>query len=215
MTGPDHVIFDCDGVLVDSELIVNRVLARLLTAEGLPCTAEDCFREYTGNAWPASEARIAARLGRPLPDGFLERFWGEAVARMEAELAPVPGIEAALDEIALPWAVASNSSTDGVRRSLVRTGLLHRFDGRIFGADLVERPKPHPAVYLHAAAAMGFDPARCVVVEDSPVGVRAARAAGMARVLGYAARTDPDRLAAEGAEPFESMDELPALLTAG
>ena len=203
------VIFDCDGVLVDSEPISNRILAQRLTAIGLPTTTAESIRDYMGRSWASCQALIEERLGRPLPDGFADGYHEELFAALRSELQPVTGVVAALDAISSPTCVASSGAHEKIRTSLGATGLLERFEGRIFSATDVEHGKPAPDLFLHAAAAMGFAPADCVVVEDAPAGVAAGRAAGM-RVLGYAALTPPAAL--DGARVFGSMAELPALL---
>jgi HAD superfamily hydrolase (TIGR01509 family) len=208
---PDLVIFDCDGVLVDSEPLSNRILAERLTAEGLPMTREESVRDFMGRSWASVSAVVEERLGRALPGDFSERYLDALFEAFEAELEPVPGIEAALDAIALPTCVASSGAHERIRAALGATGLLARFDGRIFSATEVEHGKPAPDLFLHAAARMGFEPARCVVIEDSPAGVEAAQAAGMA-VFGYAGRTSPAQL--DGARTFADMAELPRLLGA-
>ncbi|MDP9383843.1 MAG: HAD family hydrolase [Actinomycetota bacterium] len=214
MSVPDLVIFDCDGVLVDSEPIANRILAAHLTAIGVPTTLEESMDRYMGGSLAAVVADVERRLGRPAPDDLLPRYRADCYAAFESELEAVEGIEAALDALGdARTCVASSGEHERIRRTLGRTGLLHRFEGRIFSATDVARGKPAPDLFLHAAARMGADPARCAVVEDSPVGVAAALAAGM-RVLGYAGRTPPERLAGDGVRVFRAMGELPALLGA-
>jgi HAD superfamily hydrolase (TIGR01509 family) len=210
--GISHVIFDCDGVLVDSEPLSNRILAEQLTAEGLPTTAEDSMRDFMGRSWKWGLGQIEARLGRPVPDDFSARYHEELFRAFERDLLAVRGIADALDRIELPTCVASSGDHERIRAALRPAGLLERFEGRIFSAADVERGKPAPDLFLHAAREMGAAPGRCVVVEDSPAGARAGRAAGMT-VLGYAALTDPETLSAEGARVFASMDELPALVS--
>jgi len=206
------VIFDCDGVLVDSEPISNRLLARELTAIGLPTSTEDSMRDFMGRSWAACEAIAEARLGRALPPGFAAGYHAAVYEAFDRELQPVPGIEAALDAVATPSCVASSGAHDRIRRALGATGLLARFEGRIFSATDVEHGKPAPDLFQHAAKRMGFDPGDCVVVEDSPAGAQAGRAAGMA-VLGYAGLTPPEQLEAAGARTFTAMAELPALVS--
>jgi HAD superfamily hydrolase (TIGR01509 family) len=206
------VIFDCDGVLVDSEPTSNRILAERLTAIGLPTTTEESMRDFMGRSWKWGLGQIEARLGRPVPDDFSARYHEELFAAFERDLRAVPGIEAALDRIELPTCVASSGAHDRIRAALRPAGLLERFEGRIFSATDVERGKPAPDLFLHAAREMGAAPGRCVVIEDAVAGVQAGRAAGM-DVLGYTALTDPQALRAEGARTFASMDELPALVS--
>jgi HAD superfamily hydrolase (TIGR01509 family) len=208
------VIFDCDGVLVDSDRISLRIQAERITALGLPTTYEDCVRDYLGLGMPATLRILAERLGRPLPDGWPDDLDAAVRDAFRRELRPVAGIAAALDAIELPTCVASSGSHAKMRLTLGLTGLYDRFAGRIFSAEEVERGKPEPDLFLHAAERMGAAPGDCVVVEDSPFGAAAARAAGM-RALGYAADGDGAALAREGAEVFGSMAELPALIGGG
>jgi HAD superfamily hydrolase (TIGR01509 family) len=204
------VIFDCDGVLVDSDRLSLAIQARHVSALGLPMTAEDCSREFLGIGMESTLETIAERLGRPLPPSFLPALEAEVEATFRRELRAVPGIVEALDEIALPTCVASGGSQEKMRLTLGLTGLWDRFEGRIFSAGEVARPKPAPDLFLHAAARMRVPASRCLVVEDSPFGVAAARAAGM-RSLGFAALTAPERLR-EADGVFFEMSELPALL---
>ena len=205
------VIFDCDGVLVDSERLANAVLAELLTEAGLPTTAEESIATYMGLSMASCVALVEERLGSPLPADFLDRYHSDVFEAFDRELRAVDGIADVLDQLRWPTCVASSGEHERMRRTLGRTGLHERFEGRIYSATEVERGKPHPDLFLHAADRMGVDPSGCVVVEDSPYGVRGARAAGMT-ALGYAAMTPSAVLAAEGAETFLTMAELPALL---
>ncbi len=207
------MIFDCDGVLVDSDRISLRIQAERITALGLPTTYEDCVRDYLGLGMPATLRILAERLGRPLPDGWAEDLDAAVREAFRRELQPVAGIAAALDAIDLPICIASSGNQEKMRLTLGLTGLRDRFAGRIFSAEEVERGKPEPDLFLHAAERMGTAPRDCVVVEDSPFGAAAARAAGM-RALGYAPEGDGAALASEGAHVFRSMGELPALVAA-
>jgi HAD superfamily hydrolase (TIGR01509 family) len=207
----DLVIFDCDGVLVNSEPISNRILAERLTAIGLPTTTEDAISDYMGRSWKTDQEIIEGRLGRPLPEGWVDAYHAEVITAFTTELLPVEGIAAALDAIEEPWCVASSSAHPRIRAALSACGLLERFDGRIFSATDVEHGKPAPDLFLHAARECGAAPERCVVIEDAPPGAEAGRRAGM-EVLGYAGLTAPELLAAEGARVFTAMAELPALL---
>jgi HAD superfamily hydrolase (TIGR01509 family) len=201
------VIFDCDGVLVDSEPVANGLLARHISELGLPMTREESIDAFMGRSWAAGVELIEERLGRRVPDDFEERYHRELYAAFERELEAVRGIEAALDAISAPACVASSGTHERIRFVLRVTGLLDRFsDETIFSASDVEHGKPAPDLFLHAASRMGFAPADCVVIEDSPAGVQAGLAAGM-RVLGYAAMAQLD-----GVRTFTSMDELPALV---
>ncbi|MCZ6464831.1 MAG: HAD family hydrolase [Proteobacteria bacterium] len=209
----DLVIFDCDGVLVDSERISNRVLAQCLTEVGLSTSTEESIRDYMGRSMGGCLEIIEARLGRPVPEGWVEDFRARVDTEFRRDLRPVPGVEAALDGIDLPCCVASSSRPQRIRTSLEITGLIDRFEGRLFSASEVPRGKPHPDVFLLAARRMNAEPARCAVVEDSPLGVQAGAAAGMA-VFGFARDSDADVLAGHGARVFREMNELPGLLFA-
>jgi HAD superfamily hydrolase (TIGR01509 family) len=205
------VIFDCDGVLVDTEPIANRVLAGLLTEAGLPTTVEDSMRDYKGRAMRSVLALATERLGASLPPDIADRYYAEVEAVFARELEPVPGVVAALDRIALPSCVASSGPHHKMAVTLRTTGLWERFDGRIFSASEVVAGKPAPDLFLHAARQMGFDPATTAVVEDSVPGVEAACAAGM-RALAFARGTAAGLLAAAGGQTFTDMAELPDLL---
>jgi HAD superfamily hydrolase (TIGR01509 family) len=208
------IIFDCDGVLVDSERITNQVFVEMLNALGLPLTLEDMFEEFVGRSMNQCLEKITALLGRAPPQDFLTEYRARTTAALASNLQPVPRIEAALDAIALPWCVASSGEHAKMRTTLGVTGLLPRFEGRIFSVTEVAHPKPAPDVFLHAARQCGAAPADCVVVEDTPTGVAAGVAAGMT-VLGYCALTPAHRLLAAGAHRvFGDMALLPSLLNA-
>ncbi len=197
------MIFDCDGVLVDSEPLSNTALAAALRAVGIRLTVEQTTAEFKGRSWASCERRIGELLGRPAPPALQHDYEARRDAAFRRALRPVPGIEAALDAIAGPTCVASSGSHAKMRLTLGLTGLLERFEGRMFSATDVPNGKPAPDLFLHAAAEMNFAPADCVVVEDSEVGVTAARAAGM-RVLGFEV---------EGGDAvFSEMAELSRLL---
>ena len=210
MGGVDLVIFDNDGVVVDSELLANRVLADLLTEAGHPTSIEDSIRDYLGGTVAGVHGIIKERSGRDLPERFDGDYHARLYTAFDRDLRPVPGIDGVLDALDTPFCLASSGTRDRIRRSLTVTGLLERFEGRIFSAEDVAHGKPAPDLFLHVASTLAVDPARCVVVEDSPHGVTAARAAGMT-VVGFAALTPADKLAAATAT-FSSMDQLLPLL---
>ena len=208
------VIFDCDGVLVDSERVAVRVDAIVLGRLGWELSQAEIIERFMGRSEAYMVGEIEAALGRPLPHDWDAEFAPLYREALEAELQPVDGVVEALDSIPTPTCVASSSTHERLRFTLGRTGLLERFDGRIFSAADVANGKPAPDLFLHAAASLGADPARCAVVEDSVYGVQAARAAGM-RAYGYAGGlTAHDRLAGPGTTVFSDMRELPALLRA-
>jgi len=208
---PGLVIFDCDGVLVDSDRISLRIQAEWITALGLPTTYEDCVRDFLGLGMSATLRIVGERLGGPLPGDWEEGLDAAIHEAFRRELRPIEGVAAALDAIAVPTCIASGGSQEKMRLTLGLTGLLHRFSGRIYSADEVERGKPAPDLFLHAAARMGVSPGRCVVVEDSPAGVAGARAAGMI-ALAFVPDGDGGVLPPEGATVFTSMAELPELI---
>lgn len=191
---PTAIIFDFDGVIADSEVPANRALAESLTAIGLPTTFEDSLRDYYGHNWQETQRRIEARLGRALPDDFREMHRTRARGHFAAGFDPVPGAPAFLDLTShLPRAIASSSNATYIGWALDRFGLTRHFAGQIHSADGMERGKPHPDIYLRAAAALGVDPAKCLAIEDSPTGARAAVAAGMCVVGLVAAGHIADR----------------------
>jgi HAD superfamily hydrolase (TIGR01509 family) len=196
---PTAIIFDFDGVIADSEVPANRALAESLSAIGLPTTFEDSLRDYYGHNWQETQRRIEARLGRALPDDFREVHRVRARSHFAAGFDPVPGAADFLGRCThLPRAIASSSNAAYIGWALDRFGLGHHFTGQVHSADGMERGKPHPDIYLQAAAALGVDPAHCLAIEDSPTGARAAVAAGM-QVVGLVAAghiTDVDGHAA-------------------
>jgi HAD superfamily hydrolase (TIGR01509 family) len=209
----DLVIFDCDGVLVDTEPASNRVLAALLTEVGLPTTYEEALERYKGRSWASCVKRIEAALGRALPPDFANRYRGRLDREFEGGLEAVPGVRETLDALLTPFCVASSGEHAKMQRTLGTTGLLPYFSGRIFSATDVARGKPAPDLFLHAAATLGFAPPSCAVIEDSPLGIEAARAAGMTP-FGFAGTQTADAaaLAGSGARVFAHMRELPSLL---
>lgn len=206
------VIFDCDGVLVDSEPISNRVFCDLLDEIGMPVTLQEMFDQFVGSSMPQCVQRLTERFGRAPPEGFVAELRRRTEAALQAQVQPVDGIREVLNALGLPYCVASSGEHSKIRTTLGATGLLERFDGRIFSAQDVQRSKPAPDLFLHAAAALGHAPSRCLVIEDTPTGVRAGVAAGM-RVFGFSARTPAQRLIDAGAHAtFRSMAALPAMI---
>lgn len=183
------VIFDCDGVLVDSERLAVRVEARLISELGWPLTEADVLDRFGGRSDAYMLGEIEAALGRPVPD-WQDRYQQCLHSAFRDELTAVEGIEAALDQLTAATCVASSGTHEKMKLTLGLTGLYERFAGRIFSTTEVEQGKPAPDLFLHAAGRSGVTPNRCVVVEDSRSGVEAARAAGM-RSLGYAGGLTP------------------------
>ena len=207
----DLVIFDCDGVLVDSEPIANRELAAYVTELGHPMSVETSVRMFVGHTM-GEVLSIAERLiVRPAPVDFLEELQRRSAAAFARELRPVEGIVEVLDGLPIPSCVASNGSLEKMHSTLGITGLLPRFRERLFCPDNVGVGKPDPRIFLTPADHFGVRPERCAVIEDGVPGVRAARAAGMT-VFGYAPDGNGEALRSAGAILFAQMRELPRLL---
>ena len=206
------VIFDCDGVLVDSEPISVRIDVEMFAEVGITVSEQDVIDRFVGRSPELLAEAVQEQLGEPPPSGWEERGERRLRRAFEAELEPVAGIGEALERISLPVCVASSSPPERLRFKLELTGLYERFAGRIFSATEVANGKPAPDLFLHAADRMGFEPAACVVVEDSRYGVEAARAAGM-DVLGYAGGLTPASVL-EGPRTvvFDDMRSLPELV---
>ncbi|WP_406100893.1 HAD family hydrolase [Streptomyces canus] len=206
----DLVIFDNDGVLVDSEPISNRHLAAYLTELGHPTSYEESIRDYMGSAMHRIHDLVLERTGRRLPEDFDDVFHSRVFAAFERELQPVVGVAGVLEKLAadgVPFCVASSGSHERIRVGHRATGLDRWFaDERIFSSQDVGRGKPAPDLFLYAAERMGVEPGRCVVVEDSPLGVQAAVAAGM-DVYGFTAMTPAAKLAG-ATQLFSGMGEL-------
>jgi HAD superfamily hydrolase (TIGR01509 family) len=211
----EFVIFDCDGVLVDSERLAAKVDVALLRELGWPLSEAEVIERFLGRSAQSMQEEIESHLGRPLAASWEELFGPRYRAALESELTPVPGVIDALQQITLPNCVASSSSHERLRLSLSLCGMYERFEGRIFSATEVANGKPAPDLFLHAAAQMGVDPSACAVVEDSPPGVQAARAANM-RVFAFAGGlVAPDRLQGPHTTVFGDMRQLPDLLLGG
>jgi len=210
----DLIVFDCDGVLVDSEVLAVRVESRLLTELGWPLTEAEVLDRFVGRSDAYMLGEIEAALGRPVPE-WTDEYQERLHQAFRDELVPVAGIVDALDALdtrGLPTCVASSGTHEKMRLSLGLTGLYDRFDGRISSATEVAHGKPAPDLFLLAATRAGIDPGCCVVVEDSRSGVEAARAAGM-RSLGYAGGLTPAAwLEGPGTTVFTDMRQLPDLV---
>ncbi|MFJ5515428.1 HAD family hydrolase [Streptomyces griseoluteus] len=210
----DLILFDNDGVLVDSEPISNRHLAAYLTELGHPTTYDESIRDYMGSAMHRVHDIVLERTGERLPVDFDDVFHARVFAAFQEELRPVAGVEEVLEKLTadgVPYCVASSGSHERIRVGHRVTGLDRWFDDdRIFSSQDVGRGKPAPDLFLYAAERMGVAPERCLVVEDSPLGVQAARAAGM-DVYGFTAMTPPEKLV-NATQLFASMGELADLL---
>jgi len=209
---PELVIFDCDGVLVDSEVLTVGIDRRVLAEFGWHLTEEQIVHRFVGRSSSHFRAELESYLGRSLPDDWEDPYQSWYVDAFEQDLVAVSGVEDALDRIPWPTCVASSGSHEKLRRTLGKTDLYSRFEGRIFSATEVVSGKPAPDLFLHAASLLGASPERCVVIEDSRFGVMAARAAGMT-AFGYAGGLTPaEWLHGENTTVFDDMVELPGLL---
>lgn len=182
----DLVIFDFDGVVVDSELVSNGLLAQVATELGYPMTANEGVAYFGGSTLQQQVEKLSGLAGRQLPSDFGQVLHGRTLQALNA-VKPIRGVESFLDWLDLvPRCIGSTSALDRIEHCLEATALTSRFGGNVFSVGMVKRNKPAPDIFLHAAASMGADPARTLVIEDSPHGVKAGLAAGMV-VAGLAA----------------------------
>lgn len=213
----DLIIFDCDGVLVDSEVISCRVHAEVLTRHGYPITADEVFTRFLGRSALAASREVEAELGRALPDDFDAQLKAALFDEFAVSLQAVPHVAEALAAIATPVCVASSGTPDKIRTSLTYTGLLPHLAPHIFSATQVAHGKPAPDLFLFAAARIGAAPGRCLVIEDSVPGITAARAAGMT-AFGFSGGSHcraghAETLIAAGAKTgFDDMRQLPEMI---
>jgi len=214
----DHLlIFDFDGVIADSEVVANSVLAEVVSELGVPTTLEDSYDRYMGKRFPDVLAAVQADIGRPLPTTFAEDFQARTLAALRRDLKPVTGAGGYIETFAhIPKCIASSSSPDRLNLCLDVLALRNVFGSRVYSASLVPRGKPHPDIFLHAAEQMEVAPSRAIVIEDSASGVKAGVAAGMT-VIGLLAASHiqkghRDRLHAAGAhhvaETFQEADAI-------
>jgi HAD superfamily hydrolase (TIGR01509 family) len=211
------VIFDCDGVLVDSEVIACREDAACLSEAGFPVTPEEMARHFVGTSATSMLKTLAEQYKREPAANLNELRQARIVAALETELRPIPGVREAVSQLCVKRCIASSSPVHRIVRSLELTGLPEYFEGSVYSASMVARGKPAPDLFLYAAAQMKVDPSECVVIEDSPSGVIGAVAAGM-RVIGFVGGShcgsgQAERLRAAGADVvFASMADLPKVL---
>lgn len=214
MAAPELVIFDCDGVLVDSEPLSLDVLVRVLRTAGVEMDAEEATERFLGKSLMTMTKILHDDFGLHVDEPFLEDMRRDLYQRFETELQPIAGIAGVLDALDVRRCVASSSQMERIRLSLTITGLIDRLDPHIFSATMVTNGKPAPDLFLHAAGVMGVAPEKCIVIEDSPAGVVAAKAAGM-RVFAFTgashARTERHLGAIRALQPdavFDDMREL-------
>jgi HAD superfamily hydrolase (TIGR01509 family) len=173
------VIFDCDGVLIDSEILSATVLVEALARHGVAIEMSHVLEHFIGHPYAVVAGKIATFAGAPLPASFETDYRARLLQRFDAELRPTPGILAVLEHLAVPFCAATSSHTERAQRSLRAAGLTERFGERVYTVSMVARPKPAPDLFLYAARAMQVEPKQCLVIEDSDLGIAAAQAAGM------------------------------------
>ncbi|MGF7009241.1 HAD family hydrolase [Aminobacter sp. BE322] len=215
MSRPRLVIFDCDGVLVDTEPLANWRLSAWLTEAGYPVSYEDCRRQFVGRSLTSVQKEVEA-TGASLGSDFVERWYRELPGLFASGVRAIPHVETfvgAVQSAGIAYCVASSARIEKMHLTLGQTGLLTHFRDVLFSATMVERGKPFPDLFLHAAGTMGVEPSDCIVVEDSVAGAQAGRAAGM-RVFGYHGdpHADRDGLEASGAVLFDDMRKLAGLV---
>lgn len=210
----DLIIFDCDGVLVDSERLANQVFASILYEEcGLQFSLSDMFQHFVGRSKSQCMSIIEQMTGSLTSPRLAHRYETEINAALEMSVEAVAGVQDVLDNLEVPFCVASSGSQQKMNTTLGKTGLMRFFEGKVFSASEVDRGKPFPDIYLHAASQMGMsDPSRCLVIEDSPTGVEGAVNAGMT-VFGYCELMDETSLHLAGAHmTFDAMAKLPVMI---
>lgn len=206
------VIFDCDGVLVDSERLSNQIFIDMLSDMGVNITLQEVMENYVGIPLLDGLRTLAKKHKFIPPEDFIDKFNSKCLIVFENELQAIPGIMYIIAQIQTPFCVASNSRPEKVRAMLKITRLFDSFEGKIFTASQVKKPKPAPDVYIYASEAFNINPSDCLVIEDTPTGVSAAKAAGMT-VYGYSAHSSAKRLLDAGADTvFDNMKDLPLLI---
>lgn len=211
MTAPVKlIIFDCDGVIADSERLAADLLVEDLSALGMQITFDDVQRDFLGQSYLSMASKLEARFGRGLPEGFQQDYGAQLARRFEKDLRTTPGFTVMLDRLSIPSCVATSSAPERVARTLSPLQLADVFGPNVFTASQVDRGKPAPDLFLFAAQQMQTDPADCLVIEDSAAGVTAARAAGM-RVLHYRGGAHQPR-PIEDVHAFDDWREFPGLL---
>lgn len=206
------IIFDCDGVLVDSEVINNRVLLEMTAEFGVNMDLTEAVEEFSGIRLKEAIKALQRRATRPFPESLEQDFRARTYEIFKKEMKAVPGVKAVLEGLKIPFCVASSGPVEKIKLNLTVTGLIPYFENRIFSGYDIGSWKPDPGVFLYAAEKMGFDPSVCAVVEDSKAGITAAVRGGFTP-YGYAKPFNGKELEKEGAKVFYDMSELPGLLS--
>ncbi|KQB40050.1 HAD family hydrolase [Flavobacterium aquidurense] len=205
------VIFDCDGVLVDTEKIGNGVMLSMAAEYGFKMKLEDAYRDFNGRNLKECFLHIEEAIGKKLPDNFESEYREKSFEAFKTQVRPMEGIVKFLNKLKIPYCVASSGPVDKIRLNLEVAGLLDKFENKIFSSYQINSWKPDPGIFLHAAKQMGFDVKDCIVIEDSKAGVMAGIQGGF-KVYGFANGFNNEDLENEGAELFHSYDELSFLV---
>lgn len=205
------VIFDCDGVLVDSEPIGNKVMVEMANDLGVNIDLDYAYKHFKGNSLKNCVKQITELLGKQIPFDFESVYRKQSFKRFKNEIQPIEGVKSILDNLEIPFCVASSGPENKIKLNLELTGLLPYFESKIFSCYTIKKWKPDPSVFLWAGETMGFGPNECVVIEDSPIGVEAAINGGF-DVFGYTAHDYKDELQKNATKTFNSMIKLPKLL---
>jgi HAD superfamily hydrolase (TIGR01509 family) len=201
------VIFDCDGVLVDSEPISNQVMVDLANSYGANIDLDYAMRHFKGSFFESCKNKISQLIDAPLPNTFETDYRNQSFEAFKTGVVPIEGVQRVLDQLIIPFCVASSGPENKIKLNLELTGLLPYFENKIFSCYTIKKWKPDPAIFLLAAETMGFKPQECVVIEDSLSGVRAAKSGGF-DVYGFTAHDYNNELTAEATKTFQKMSEL-------
>ncbi|MEO1033191.1 MAG: HAD family hydrolase [Bacteroidota bacterium] len=205
------VIFDCDGVLVDSEPLSNQVMVDLANALGANIDLDYAYQHFKGNSFQNCSDQISTLIGKEVPKDFESQYRERSFKKFKEEVRPIAGVKALLDELNMSFCVASSGPENKIRLNLELTGLLPYFEGKIFSCYTIQKWKPDPAVFLWAAKTMGFDVKECLVIEDSPIGVNAALSGGF-DVFGFTEHDYKGELQKNATKTFDRMIKLMELL---
>ncbi len=205
------IIFDCDGVLVDSEPIGNQVLVDMANGYGADIDLDYAFKHFKGGSIYTCRDKIQALINQPLSQDFIAEYRRRSYSAFKEQIQPVEGVKEVIESLSIPFCVASSGPTEKIRLNLELTGLLPYFEDNIFSCYTIEKWKPEPDVFIWAAKTMGFKPEDCVVIEDSLTGIQAAKAGGF-DVFGFTAHDYNNELVAEATTTFNSMEKLLELI---
>jgi HAD superfamily hydrolase (TIGR01509 family) len=205
------IIFDCDGVLVDTEKIGNGILLEMAAEHGFDMKIEDAYRSFNGRNLKECFQHIESAIAKKLPQSFENEYRTKSFEAFKTQVKPMEGVVEFIDKLEIPYCVASSGPVDKIRLNLEVAGLLDKFENRIFSSYQINSWKPEPGIFLHAAKQMGFEVKDCVVIEDSKAGVMSGKSGGF-RVYGFANGFNNEDLENEGAILFNTYEELESLL---